>query len=295
MATPAENVQTLLAYWDHANKYRDNAVYRAGEGPRRLYTAAMAMTELVAQCAANPYTRQTVWAESPIFSRALFNESTGYTDWLLKNSGQLGNNVISATAQAMFSKFDNKPPRLIMLEGIHKAATGGFFSASDPSGIASWLQATLIGSTLGGGGLAHAIGNDGHPYVRAAALKIVRDLAIPVIWLDVLLGAPGAVPGADRAQDGAIFKLKAELPVSGWDWATRVTLSALSDQAIARCLQIIKDQTTNTLMAYDVAGGTWPMSSPPAKRWYKRGDLLSAGAIGIMFGAAAHKRSTTGS
>jgi hypothetical protein len=296
MATPIENAQTLLNYWKVSGDKAalDQFTFlnvNVNTAPAKLlYGAREAMKELVSQSQGNTYVRSTVFAAQNIFSTALLAEPAGYTDDLLKRSeGNLARAIIGGST----------PPRLIMLDGIYGAGTGGFFAAADPSGITSWLGSEDVSLA----GMAVAISTDVNPAVRAAALRIVGSLGLPARWVQRPPTPANTEPKPTQLEQ-AIKTLQATLSSSPWDQATRKGLSDLAERALGR-LDSLAFVVAAAEAKASAAGGA-PFSAfpsfptgngasvatvPPApKPWYRNGQVIGAGMIAAIGGAVYAKR-----
>lgn len=273
MATPIDNAGILNAYWSGSfSSYNGVA---DGTGITALVAAITAMKELISQAANNPTVRETVFADNSLFERALIDEPrNGMDAWLQSVRGTSGAQV----AQVISADRDMRPPRQIMLDGIHDTGVGGFFSAGDPSGISTWISTP----TQAGDAIAGTISGDANPGARAAALQIVRDLAMPAEVITSL------------ASSNAFASLDDQLSRSGWNIATRVVLQTLSAAAKGR----IQADAAKALMAglptFPGANGAQVPTVPGHKPWYLNGPLLATGALGLIGGGAfaAHHRRT---
>lgn len=291
MATPTENAQTLHAYWQSAHRaLSDNEIamvaLASGEPLRRLAAAMRAMIELTEQAAYNPLARGRFAAEG-VFEGALLVEMTGYTDRLLRAAeGTSG-------ARLLLEQADRKrrPPRQIMLDSIYAIGAGGvFFLPPDPSGATSWCKSVNVA----GGALAGAIAGDPRPAVRASALRIVRDLALPADWI---VRPAGAVPGAD-AQRGrielAIMGLLDELPTSHLGVSERSVLTSLGRAALARIESLVAAEEAQHVLAelpaFPTGDGGQVATFPPRGRWWRDPRVLAGGAIGLVIGGAVAAR-----
>lgn len=260
MPTPNENIATLIDYW------RDSISGIMSNQVGRLASAIAAMKELIAQARGNPVVR-TDFANHEIFERALLLERVGTTDHTLE---LVDNPIFGAVLSQADS--DLRPPRQIMLDGIWEGATGGWFTASDASGTLSWLNSAQ-GS---GNAMAETISSDQNPNVRIAALRLIRDLSIPVAWAKAL-------------QASNVFGLLAEqLPRSGWPQTTRVVLQALSELAEARISADLAKTATGTFTMPD---GTVEMvaegKKTGAKSW---GAIVVAATLSLVGGAWLHTK-----
>lgn len=292
MATPDENAATLLAYWAYAVSNDDVLTFyrnvRTGanvdvtggaigsEPASRLYYASNAMTELMDQCAGNPYARANSFAANAIFETALLSEAIGVTDLLLADTSDYVYGALHGL----------KAPRQIMLEAIEKAGTGGLFSPGDPSGMTSWVKSVDVA----GPAIVSTIKIDPSGAVTASALQIVRDLALPAEWLSLI------------KQEQTFETLNNRIPVTTWssntiaDLALRTQLQGLSKAAAGR---VGKDLAQLALSNGGVDLTKLPKwgsfatptqaqnltTAVPPKPWYKSGQVLAGGFLGLLGGA----------
>lgn len=262
MATPIENAQTLQAFWkaNFSDAFQDRAT--------PLVHAMLAMKELVDQSSTNPSTRLEVFGKQAIFNAALF-EYGGWVDQLIASARAQGGLPFAFLAQG---DRELRPPRQIMLDGIYRAGTGGLFSPKDPSGVTSWVYSETVAS----GALVGTLKGDPVPGVRAAALRIVRDLAIPEMWVTFF-------------KDQAVFASVDET-IKQADWSTgdRRTLTALSAGAAGRVDTELAKSAAGALPALPMFptgdGSRVPTTLPPPKRWYQNGPMIASGVGGVIGG-----------
>ncbi len=269
-ATPTDDVSTLNDYWTYANgdEAKSGLAFMPSAVAPRLAEAIAAMTDLVSAAGTNTYTRSAVFAPSAVFSTALLSEPEGVTDQLLASSDDYTRAALQSAT---------RPPRQIMLDAIYKAGAGGLFSARDFTGVASWISAVEIG----GAGMAYAVANDPNPNVRAAALKILADLAIPAGWVQQF------------AADRTLNTFDEQLPRSAWDQATRATLQALSAKVRARFTMLAAAAAQANLPQLTLPDGSATGVLPPApKPWYQNVAVVGPGLAGLVGGAVARARAT---
>jgi len=281
MATPNENVLTLRAYWKAANAVRlpggrNDMLMGAADLIQPLANAMRAMKELVKAAAMNPHVRAQVFAASSVFEQALVGEGT---DTTTKVFAAARGGVAAAILQV--ADADQRPPRQIMLDEIWNAGVGGLFSPSDRSGVTSWLHSASVSA----GAINGAIAGDPNPGVVAAALRIFRDLALPVIWLE-------------SASSFRMFEqLDSRLATTVWshsqvaDLASRLTLKALSASAAGRVGTDLAMLASLAVQSFLTGNGmNVPTVPPKRKPWYRHPGVISAGIVGIVGGAVMRAR-----
>lgn len=274
MATPIENINTIRAYWTTMATWRENPTWLQPHEPfaAAYYNGARAMKSLIEQCSNNVFTRAEVFARSSVFEQCLVADpNTELARRKLLAAGWIiQRNMLEADS-------GGRALREIMLDGIYKAGNGGFFSSKDPSGLTSWLHSVSVA----GGAAASVLIGDTNPGAVAALLKILRDLALPVFWLTFL------------TNQRAFATLDSRLPTTVWsstqaaDLSSRVTLKALSAAAsgrVATDLAKLAQATLPTFVTGD--GANAPTTPPPAKPWYRRGNVWAGSAIGLVAGGA---------
>lgn len=280
MATPTENLQKIRAYWQEANalKLSGNTTLDAPSLialARLYYAGATAMKELVRQAGDNTYTRNEVFAANSVFEQALTGEP-----WDVHHKFS---SVPLAEATAREGDRDVRPLRQIMLDGIYKAGAGGLFSPRDPSGVTSWLRSVDVSA----GAVVATLKGDKVYGVVAVMAQIIRDLALPVFWLEAL------------TNQQAFPALESRLVTTPWfanqkaDLAARVTLQGLAASAsgrVATDLAKLAQAKLPTLPVPTGSGETAPTVPPVKKRWYQRGELWAAMSIGVIGGGAAATR-----
>ncbi len=276
MATPAENVETIRAYWSKMATWSASAVQFYQPMASAYYYAVRAMKELIEQCSANPFTRTEVFARGSVFEQCLTADPSteNARRTLLSKGGIIASTMLDADS-------GGRALREIMLDGIYKAGNGGFFSQKDPSGLTSWLNSV---SVAGGAASAILVG-DTNPGAVAALCKILRDLALPIFWVTFL------------TNQRAFETLDARLPTTVWsstqtsDLAARVTLKALSAAAAGRVATDLARYAQATLPTFPTGdGANVPTTPAPKKSWYRRGELWAVTAIGLTAGGAAAQR-----
>lgn len=280
MATPNENVLTLRAYWKLANATRltggSDDIYKAANLIRPLADAMIAMKELVATAAVNPHVRAQVFAASSVFEQALVGEGVDTTAKVFAAApGGVAGAILGA------ADYSRRPPRQIMLDGIWSAGVGGLFSPRDPSGVTSWLRSASVSA----GAASGVIAGDPNPGVVAAALRIFRDLALPIIWLESASGF--------RAFEQLDSRLATTVWASGKvaDLGARMTLKALSASAAGRVSSDLAALASLSVASFMTGDGmNVPTVPPKRKPWYRHPGVISAGVVGVIGGAVARAR-----
>jgi len=289
MGTPNENAQTLINYWKAslANKAKVSANRLAFDMLASgmyssLRDAREAMDELTSQARVNPFIRTQTFAAQHIFSTALLTEAAGLTDAILAHADYtISKGIIGGTT----------PPRLIMLDKIFSAGDGGFFAATDPSGLTSWLGSEDVSLAA----VSSTIATDPNPDVRAAALQIIGALALPARWSQRPRPTETNAEPPPTQLSAAIASLQAYLPASPWSPDTRSSLNQLAQQAQGRLGMLealVATVDFSTLPLVPTGDGKQVPTTPPApKPWYRNGQVLGAGMVALVGGAAlAHKR-----
>lgn len=271
MATAAENVALLDRY------FRNGAVF----GPD-AFSAGKAMKDLMFDATWDLFSRssreaQRLFARNSMFERTLNPPS-------IMRYTQVGDDV-----------------KRNMIEPLYNSLTGGIWGSPDPSGITEW-----IGSEAGGREYFIAALNDpprvynprehGYdedpvelemdPTVLQCALKIIRDVGLPVSWYAPLL-------------EKQVFKKLESRISTGWysvsgetSQAVRRALLVLNAQAQARVQAVLAEIATKEIgsfPSFPAGDGAGTPTVPPApKRWQRNGWLwLGAGLAFVGGGAAA--------
>lgn len=284
MATPSENIATIQAYWAAMAQVPTNLPtvgaggYGYDEIPNKFYYAARAMTELIDQSANNLYTRTNIFGGASMFETALLADIAG--DWFRGWVLSAPDNTSSFAAKAMFQDSGGRSIRQIMLDGIYRAGSGGWFSPRTADGVTSWLHSVQVS----GSGVLATIRADGDPNVVSAMLRILAELAIPQFWVTFL-------------QDQRAFTtLDSRLATTQWstnpdaDYAARNALKALSAAAAGRVGAEYAASQTNALLTtiFKTGDGSDAPTVPPiAKKWWQQGGIWAGGVVGLIGGAAA--------
>jgi len=266
MSVMDDDIRYLLDYWTKANG--------------TLAGAQGAMSRLIAAAAISPPVRQA-FAVNSIFETAMIVDQTR-SDVLMAQNAVL---FTYTGIEAVFGeRYEHRTPRQLMLDGIYDVATGGWWGYKDPSGVTKWLRSVDVSA----GAVAGTLKGDPSPDVRAAMLKILRDVAIPEYWASFL-------------KTSRVFEtLDSQLPTTQWnkydtiaDLAARKVLQSLSASAQGRVEADLAQYAMTQLPTFPTGDGKQAATLPPAKTpWYRSLKTLSATAIGLVSGAyAAHRRS----
>lgn len=284
MATPAENVATIQAFWAAVAQLpktlattqgAESGLYGYNEVPNKFYYAANAMQELVEQAATNDYTRTSVFGAASMFETCLVadSENDWWRSWILNAP----DSPLSFAAKSMLQTQGARPLRQIMLDGVYRAASGGWFSPRTADGITTWLHS----ASVSGSGVSATISADTCPGAVQSLLHIIAELAIPQFWATFLMNQP------------AFAALNSRLATTHWssnsvqDFAYRGTIQALAARAQAR-VQTMAALSAGSLPTFPTADGNKAPTAPPIpKKWYQRGELWAGGIVGIVGGAAA--------
>jgi len=257
MATPSDNTQLLINYWANGGNVFD------------LAHAMQAMKELVGQAANSADVRANVFADSSIFELALLDEPRGQTDSLIDSAQRGTSAAAGAVAALQIVDRDMRPPRQIMLDGIHDAAMGGLFSSADPSGLSSWISSPAQASDV----IQGVIASDPSPGAKAAMLRVIRDLALPADVVRALAGS------------SAFASLDDQLSRSQWPTAIRVVLQTLSAAARGRIQGDAAKAALASLPTFG-AGGFPTIPAPPVPVWANP-RAIAAGVLGLITGGIA--------
>lgn len=255
----ADDIAYLIAYWTRTQ----------GD----LRGAQNAMASLVDAATTNSTVRAQ-FAASSIFETAMIVDQT--------RSDLAAVDVAQATGiTAIFGNVENRPPRLIMLDGIYDVLAGGFFGTRPVDGITPYLHSVDVSA----GAVVGTLKGDPRPEVRASMLKMLRDVAIPQYWASFF------------ATERVFETLDAQLPVTTWnkfdstaDLADRKVLQSLSASANGRVQSDLAKNAMATLPQFPTGDGKLASTlPPPAKPWYKNGRMISAGVLGLLAGGAAYQ------
>lgn len=279
MGSPAENIQALRTYWLAAAKHKEPApgafVAPTVFGARynlagQLAYAIKAMRELVLLCTWDGNARRNIFAAESVFESCLIGEPASITRSLLEDETDNGRVARSYGAVA---------PREIMLDGIGKAGSGGFFTSKDQTGVTSWLKS----ASVAGAAIVGVIKTDPVADVVAAAAKIFRDLAVPVAWLQ-LAASERVFETLDARASSTIWSSSTTA-----DFVIRQSLKGLALTAQGRVqtdlakLAVAELPTVPVPTADGQAAATTP---PPPKPWWKQGATISAMVLGTLAGGA---------
>ena len=187
MATPDEDLAALQAFWHATSSSEEilNAISSGDvgtiEGVKDVgYQAAQAMTELAETSKTNTTVRQAFAAQS-VFEQALGGSVAN--PWQSLLFGPAGWPDVSG----------KESPALIMLNTIRQAATGGFFSTQDPSGIVTWIHSPMSSAII----IAASLAGESNYLVLEALLDVLYQAAIPLAWAEGLLAKGGALDSLD--------------------------------------------------------------------------------------------------
>lgn len=259
MSSPAEDIAILNDFW--IEELPSNPLERSDA----LHRAEEAMTDLVSSAHFGGDARSAL-ARAAILEKALLPTSVARErDALIVADGMTWNRGPGEV-------------RLILLRGIYDAATGGIWGAEDPSGITEWIR----GEASGREAVISALGTDPDPKVRAALLKIVRDVALPASWFAPLL------------QDRLFERIAVQVKEADWSAAERRVVGSLAEQAAGRVGTELAKLATANLSALPgfVAGdgAKVPTVPPPRKPAYKSGWTWLGGVMGLIGGAYYARR-----
>lgn len=283
MPTPQENAQILIEYWKSAaltSKQFEAFASSSGKltgalgAAQQLARAMRTMKELISQATANPSVRITAFAGNGIFEQSILLEDGRLTGILL-NAARAGQ-VDTFTLQALWNADHNlRTPRQIMLDGIYSAGTAGIFVIKDPSGMTSWLKSVHAAGIA----ILGAIKGDPDGAARAALLKLLRDVALPVELARAL-------------KTGRAFEALTELlPASPLSIDARRTIQVLGAEADARMTRDLAQlPDLGQLPAFPTGDGALASTLPPALAWYRRPGFWATGVLGILAGGAAAAR-----
>lgn len=281
--TPEQNAQTLINYWKSAAM--PTAEYNAfvaaitkGQGITISYERAvalakaqLAMKELVQQATSSPAIRISAFARNGIFEQSLLLEDGRMTSIILAaaRAGLLDMIALSPLVQA---DRNLRPPRQIMLDAIYSAGTAGIFSIKDPSGLTSWLRSV----SAAGIAIIGAVKGDPDGGTRAALLKLLRDLAMPVELARAL-------------KEGRTFEALVELlPASPLPVEARKTIQVLGSEADARVSrELAQLPDLGALPSFPTGDGALAPTLPPAIAWYRRPVYWFVASGGLIAGGLA--------
>jgi len=282
--TAQQRAQWMLSYWQSMALTSSQAEIIAGAlaqgqtindipAAQKISEAQRTMKALVAECISSPTTRIAAFAANGLFEQALLLEDGRYTGAIL-GAARAGR-VDFLTLQALLSGDRNlRPPRQIMLDMIYDAGTAGIFAIKDPSGVTSWLKsvhATGIASSA-------CIKGDPDPGPRAALLKILRDVAIP---LDL----------ARELKEARVFETLNELlPSSTFDVNARRTLQALAASADGRVTKQLADATMGALPTFQTGDGAQAATLPADLAWWRRPGTWFVGGLSAIAGGIAYSK-----
>ena len=225
LAAPTDDVSIIQTYWRDAAAIDPGSLGQGsdvavGSNPQvqqlgnECAQAIAAMQDLVDASGSNPYTRQTVFAGNAIFESALSQTGVLATLGITATEASAGTtDFLVALSSSLTGISGSAPPRQVMLDGIYKAGVGGLFTPKDPTGITSWVHDLAAAES----GIATALTTDPNAAVRASCLKIVADLALPVVWVKRTAATFGATPQRG-AIETAVLQLQQSLATSPTLW-----------------------------------------------------------------------------
>lgn len=280
--TAQQRAQWMLSYWQsmamtsaQAAAWTSASGHTSGVLPmaQKIAEAQRTMKALVAECVSSPTTRIAAFAGNGLFEQALLLEDGRWTGAIL--SVARAGLVDVLTLQALLGGDRNlRPPRQIMLDMIYDAGTAGIFSTKDPSGMTSWLKsvhASGIASTA-------CIKGDPDPGARAALLKILRDVAIP---LDL----------ARALKEARVFETLNELlPGSTFPVDARRTLQALAASADGRITRQLAEASMGQLPTFPTGDGAQAATLDAALAWWRRPGPWFVGGLSAIAGGIAHAK-----
>lgn len=256
--TPAGQIQIIQNYWRAA---------ASGDAiePGVIKFTQTAMQDLVQAGAKNPETRAQFAAASVFESATMGNDVLadaqleGYRDFLRRTG--------ASTA------FETRSLRQIMLDELDKAVGKAGLTGKPSEGLAPWLHSAEVSA----GSIGYTMTKDPDPVVRAAALKLVSDAAIPRFWADFF------------AKQQTFNAIAEALASSTLDAGTRQTLMKLSRGAQGAVLASqakpdVAEATTGDGQRVSV------MKAPPAP-WFENTQVMAGALIALVIGAAYAKHS----
>lgn len=166
------------------------------------------------------------------------------------------------------------PPRWILLDGITKAITPGFFDFGQQGNVTDFAALTQPA----GQALASTIQNDPDPQVQLAALQLVKSTALPTSWAQALTSALNA--------------LGVTLQKSALDPTTREALVAAIGYAKAAAANSV-NPGQGASFANPVDGSLIELGPQPSRAvvlpWYKRIEIWGGLLGGVIGGVELSK------
>lgn len=283
--TAQQRAQWMLSYWQSmALTSAQYAAWMAHEGQGQVSAVAVAqkiaeaqrtMKLLVEECTSSPTTRLSAFAGNGLFEQALLLEDGRLTGAVL-TAARAGRVDTFTLAALMAGDRNLRPPRQIMLDMIYDAGAAGIFAIKDPSGVTSWLRSV----NAAGIACSALIKGDPDGAARAAMLKILRDIAIPLEL-------------ARSLKESRTFEALAELLTgSTFDTNTRRTLQALGASADGRITRALAEASIGSLPTFPTGDGVLAATLSADLAWWRRpGTWLVAGG-GLIAGGLAHAKRT---
>ena len=264
MATVQENLATLGRYFETGGELGPPS------NTSGIYEAAM---------------RELIWDGG---SGLLVSAATARATREACAKAQLWENTLSAPSLSP-DLFVRPNLQIILMDGLHRIATGGGWSAADPAGVTPWLgteggsqytfEAALTDPPRTYNGQPFAL----PPTMIASALRLIRDAGMPVLWIK-------------RFHASRVFEaLEVRAAASTWTTTERRIVLALAAQAKARI-----ETTLATLALSDATGGfpsfptgdgkQTPTAPSLPRPWYSKGWTWAAAAAGAVSGGLAARR-----
>lgn len=281
--TAQQRAQWMLSYWQSmAMSSAQYAAWMVNENAGNVSAIAVAqkiaeaqrtMKLLVAECTSSPTTRLSAFAGNGLFEQALLLEDGRLTGVVL--SAARAGRVDTFTLAALMAGDRNlRPPRQIMLDMIYDAGTAGIFAIKEPSGMTSWIKSVNAAGIACSG----TIKGDPDAGPRAALLKILRDVAIPLEL-------------ARSLKEAQTFEALIELlPGLTLPVDARRTLQALAASADGRITRQLAEANMGGLPLFPTGDGTQVMTLPADLAWWRRPGTWLVGAGGLITGGIAYGR-----
>jgi hypothetical protein len=286
--TTAETIDFLKTYWTAANGNETSL-------GRLIYAdtadAQQAIDDLAYHAQGDADLRRAI-AQAGLFELAISVESIGETDELMQ---QRAERDPACRGMLQAKSCDPRPPRLLMLTRVWEAGSGEALFQFVRVPVTEWLHSAQVAGTF----MHTTITGDPNPSMRAIALKIVSDLAIPVEWLQEFKLQRTFETLADQ------LPRQQWSPVAGTDLSIRQNLQGLLAKAQGRVdaelaktqlaqagdlTQLTSKLSSMGFTAPTTGNGQAALTAPaPPVIWYKNPKLISAGVLGLVGGLlAAH-------
>lgn len=303
-------IQALDAYWSYVNSFESSG-QTFSQARQRLEDAQSSMDWLVSRAQYDAQIRQML-AQANIFSQALTREHNRVVDQSAMPLGVAAPGGLD-WALDLSPSFDNKPPRLIMLQSLRRWAGGTFMSPPEKEGITPWIFDEELAETA----IANTLINDPYPAVVLELLSILATCAYPAAWAAPRAGEMFGAGARPSRLVEVLQQVDAALPFNvcpvpdpnrtsisqrSGSFCTSMTtpmfqaFSATTKRAIGRAQQLAADQALQAVMGGSAPPGTWtvpqtgnaarvPTPPPPRRAWWKDGRYWSAGVLGLVSGA----------